>query len=104
MQLWFSAIFTHYGYPKGATFGHKRHKNKSKCKKTQLNKFQVKTNNFKRVQVIFRLKYLKKLDFELFLFKKCPKSQIWEFFPKNNLCHFLKDQKICFYGENEEHL
>ena len=32
-KLWFSAIFTHYGYLKGATFGHKRHKNKSKCKK-----------------------------------------------------------------------
>ena len=38
------------------------------------------------------------------LVKKCPKSQIWEFSPQNFLRHFLKHQKICFYGENEEHL
>ena len=54
----FQQFFTHYGYPKGVTIGDKRHQNKSKCKtKTQLNIFHAKTNNVKRVQVIFRLKY-----------------------------------------------
>ena len=42
--------------------------------------FHVKTNNVKRVQVICRLKYLKKIDFELFLFRN------FENFPPKKNC------------------
>ena len=86
-----------YKYLKEPIFGHKRHQNKSKCKKkkTQFNIFHVKTNNVKQIQVIFRLNYLKNWDFELFLLKKCPKSQIWDFSQKI-FCAIFKRPKNMF--------
>ena len=53
----------------------------------------------KKFPMIFKSKYERNWDFELFLVKQHQKKWIWEFPPQKKLGHFLKDQKICFYAK-----
>ena len=66
-----------------------------KMQKTQPNILHVKTNNVKRVQVIFRLKH-KNIEILSYFYLKNAQKLNWRIFPKTILATFVKTPKNMF--------